>query len=314
MHRLLLLGLLLTGALPPRAEAWWFRRDTRRTELRQDAVKAEALYQLGLDELKRGLTSEAERILRRAEELKHTEAAYTLGYLYYTGEQGFRQDPEAAVALLKKAAEAGHPQARIGLFNAFVQGSGTPVDLAQAVQWLRQTAETDEAEAAWLMGLAALRGIGTEPDEKAAWRWFRAATRQEHPEAMYMLGICFIEGIGCRRDPQQALQWLRKAGEQGHADAQYHTSQLLLQHNTAEANREALDRLRQAAGAGHPEAMFALVELLARGALGIAQNHAESVDWLEKAVEAGHPPALELLRSIPHPAGATRSPDSPATP
>ncbi len=59
-----------------------------------------------------------------------------LGYLLYYG-LGGNADPDKAVVLLKRGAEAGHSEAQWHLGKAFEDGKGTARDYIQAYAWYR---------------------------------------------------------------------------------------------------------------------------------------------------------------------------------
>jgi hypothetical protein len=73
-----------------------------------------------------------------------TSAENNLGYLLYYG-LGGSAEPERAVALWRKAAYAGHPEAQWHLGNAYLEGSAVPQSNAEAYAWYRCSAVSAEA-------------------------------------------------------------------------------------------------------------------------------------------------------------------------
>src|SRR5471030_2379962 len=72
-------------------------------------------------------------------------ALNNLGYLLYYG-LGGPAEPERAVALLKRGAEAGHAEAQWHLGRAFEDGKGAEKDYAQAYAWYRCALESDKGD------------------------------------------------------------------------------------------------------------------------------------------------------------------------
>ena len=72
-------------------------------------------------------------------------ALNSLGYLLYYG-LGGPAEPERAVALLKRGAEAGHAEAQWHLGKAFEDGKGIEKDNAQAYAWYRCALESDKGD------------------------------------------------------------------------------------------------------------------------------------------------------------------------
>ena len=72
-------------------------------------------------------------------------ALNNLGYLLYYG-LGGPAEPERAVALLKRGAEAGHAEAQWHLGGAFEDGKGAAKDYAQAYAWYRCALESDAGD------------------------------------------------------------------------------------------------------------------------------------------------------------------------
>ena len=72
--------------------------------------------------------------LRALAEAGATEAQYSLGVKYRTGE-GVPQDAAEAVRWFRLAAEQGLASAQYNLGNMYRTGEGVPQDAAEAVRW-----------------------------------------------------------------------------------------------------------------------------------------------------------------------------------
>ncbi len=93
-------------------------------------------------------------------------------------------NPEEALALYKKAANAGDTTAMLRVAAAYAAGMGT----------------------------------GQDPTEAS--RWYAKAAQQGNPEGQYRLGIAFARGNGIGKDMQKARYWLEKAAGGGYPQAQ----------------------------------------------------------------------------------------------
>jgi len=72
-------------------------------------------------------------------------ALNSLGYLLYCG-LGGPAEPEKAVALWKRGAEAGHAEAQWHFGKAYEDGKGAEKDYAQAYAWYRCALESDKGD------------------------------------------------------------------------------------------------------------------------------------------------------------------------
>ena len=75
-----------------------------------------------------------------------TEAQYSIGVKYDTGE-GVPQDDAEAVIWYRRAAEQSHATAQYNLGVMYGAGEGVPQDDAEAVRWYRLAAEQGDASA-----------------------------------------------------------------------------------------------------------------------------------------------------------------------
>jgi TPR repeat protein len=137
---------------------------------------------------------------RRAAEAGHNEARRTLGYLYVEG-AGVAKDLTAAEALFRAAADAGDAIAahNLGVFLL----EEVPGDVAEAQRRLRVAAEGGVAEAA-----ARLGDVYSERDEDSdALHWYEVAAGLGHIESMFAAGEWYRDGIGTEIDLVRSVRW-----------------------------------------------------------------------------------------------------------
>ena len=137
------------------------------------------------------------------------DAEFRLAGKYYRGDS-VPQDQERALGLFRRAAEHG--------LGCFLYGQR---EYAGAEKWLRKAAEAGEPEAQEGLGQLYHNGQVVEQDYAAAAAWWLKAARQGSASAQYRLGIAYERGRGVAQDYQQARDWYTKAARQGYADAQY---------------------------------------------------------------------------------------------
>ncbi len=73
----------------------------------------------------------------------------------------------------------------------------TPKDVAQAVALFKRAAEAGSAPAQYNLGTLLLAGVGgLARDDKEAAKWFMRAALQEDPDSQFMLGLLYSIGRG----------------------------------------------------------------------------------------------------------------------
>lgn len=85
--------------------------------------------------------------LERASRQEHVKAMYALSLLYKDG-RGGPQKPTDAMILLKKAAQAGLPEAQFLLGLEYVLGEQVPLDIRAGYEWLKRAAAAGHPKAA----------------------------------------------------------------------------------------------------------------------------------------------------------------------
>lgn len=108
-------------------------------------------------------------------------------------------------------AEAGDPDAQLGLASLYDLGQGVTRDPVTAYNWYRRAADAGLAAAEFNVAVMLDTGDGVPRDLAEAARWYsRAATRGNH-RAQYNLGQLYATGSGVPRDLDLAAAWFAAA-------------------------------------------------------------------------------------------------------
>lgn len=173
--------------------------------------------------------------------------------------------------------------------------------LEEGVAWLRRAADAGHSEARALLGLAHLTGRGVARSAPDAVRMLRPAAENDYPKAAGLLGLALITAEEVR-NTEEGLRWTRKAAEQGDALAQSLLGELYLFGRGGLEKREAEGAAwyRKAAEQGDAQAQANLARLLAEG-VGVKQNALLARFWLELAAAQGHAEARKSLEGMKQP-------------
>ncbi len=178
----LLLALLLTIALPARAQITIADEDTELPDYTDYYAAVEAMeagdYATALTEFTRAAEEEGLHL-----------AQYNLGVMYYTG-QGVEQSYETAFHWLSQAADQGHLNSMFNLATMYYNGQGMNSALMQV----------------WPLSL-----ISRRQNLQQAAIWYQEAAEYEHAGAQYNLATMYEAGEGVTQDLTWAYLWARLA-------------------------------------------------------------------------------------------------------
>jgi hypothetical protein len=168
-----------------------------------------------------------------------------------------KDDPARAAALLREAADSGHPAAAELLGRACLEAN--PPQAACAYERLTGAAAAGRPSAQSVLAWMYAQGVGGKADPARAARLYLQAARAGDATAQNNAGELYETGRGVKPDPKLALDWYRKAAEAGFAPAQFNLGRLY------------------AAGTGTP------------------LDFVEARKWLEKAERGGIAAARQLM-------------------
>ena len=123
-------------------------------------------------------------------------------------------------------------------------GTGVAHDPAKAFMWISKAAPGDFV-AKFQLAILYLEGIGTPVDLAAARSWLARAGHAGHQRAQLLLGILLRDGIGGAPNKYAASQWLEKAsyGDKQVAATAQQLHRELERKIQADASRSDLDAL-----------------------------------------------------------------------
>jgi localization factor PodJL len=123
------------------------------------------------------------------------------------------------VALMRRAAEQGVPDA-MRRYGAMLQrGQGVTADPAAARQWMVRAAEAGNVLAMFEAGGLFIAAEDTPENQAAAARWFQEAALHGNRDSQFNIALLFQEGFGVPQSPADAYAWLRIAAGAGDEDA-----------------------------------------------------------------------------------------------
>ncbi len=166
-------------------------------------------------------------------------------------------------------------------------------DPARAAALLREAADAGHPVAAELLGRACLEA--RPPQAECAWERLTVAAASGRPSAQSALAWMYTQGVGGKLDPARAARLYLQAARAGDATAQNNAGELYETGRGVPPDpKQALEWYRKAAEAGFAPAQFNLGRLYAAGT-GVPRDFTEARNWLEKAERGGIPAARQLM-------------------
>jgi TPR repeat protein len=160
-------------------------------------------------------------------------------------------------------------------------------DVVQAMALLKKAADAGHAPSQAL--LAYILDKAEFNDEAVA--YYRKAAEQGNADGEYGLGTMYAAGTGIKRDPAEARKWIVRAAEKGNAAAINSLAQAYIKgelgiDETARNGVEALRWVRRAADAGYLPALEHLASAYRTGTYGLAVDlkQAEALDAKVRAM------------------------------
>ena len=213
------------------------------------------------------------------------EAQRQLALKYLEGD-GVAVDIEAAIRLLRSAAELGHAPAQCDLGELYHDGVLVPENYSEATKWYRLAVEQNYAKAMVL--LSSLTGETEDNDLPVTVELLTKAANLGYAPAQYRLGVLTELGVHRSYDFEAAAILFRLAADQGHSGAQYHLGMLFFTLSDVETNMsddvEAVVLFRKAAANRHAYAAFRLSQAYAHG-LGVEQDAELASKWQNRFEE-----------------------------
>jgi uncharacterized protein len=207
-----------------------------------------------------------------------------------------------------KLAQAGDPDAKMALAEAYEQGQNTAIDLVKAAKWYREAALTGNVEAQFRLAKLVSKGApGLNADKATAIKLLQTAAKLGHAPSENLLGLMLQNGDGIAKDEKAAVGWYRKAADQNLATAETNLGIMYLKGLGTERNLdEAFKLFDRAAKEGDGWAMNNLGGMYEMG-WGTSKNLDKAKEYYNQAVAKGITMATQNLARLNTPAGATGS-------
>jgi TPR repeat protein len=223
---------------------------------------------------------------------------------------GFVQDVEWGLELLREAADAGDPDALKWWMedpaHPLLPGGGPRQDLAEGRKWLIRAGATGDANSRQVLAERILEGKGFARDLAEGRRRLIEAAEAGSPKAMSDLAMRILTAQGFDRDVREGRRWLTKAAQAGYPPAMGELAQRIFNpqgeelfermsaegsawySKAQEVHLRGFDRV-QNAGASHRLGEQIL------GGDGIGRDVDKGMQWVLQQAEAGVPSVMCVL-------------------
>lgn len=166
-------------------------------------------------------------LLNKAIVMESSDAAYTLGMLYYQNEIGFPMNNHKAFELFEKGAESGNEKCYGGLSDCYLRGNGTQEDEDKAFKYAMMAAKAGNPIGMVNAAICYEDGIGTNQDPYAACHWYKEYLNiePEDDNAMLRIALCLADPYGrfgihvSGEMLNEAFYYAGKAVEKGNVEA-----------------------------------------------------------------------------------------------
>lgn len=190
-------------------------------------------------------------------------------------------------------ANAGNPTALAILGLRALDGTGQPVNMADAIKFLTQAAEKGQAVAQYRLGTLYERGQGVTADPAKAAHWYELSANQGNRKAMHNLAVSYASGAAGKRNMAEAARWFAKAAALGLSDSEFNLA--VLYERGDGVQQSLLDAFKWysiAAAAGDAESKQRM------GVLGTQLNDADRAA-ASKSAAAFHAVPLNRSANVP---------------
>ena len=127
-----------------------------------------------------------------------------------------QSEMDKAVALLREAADQGHPEAQGACGDIYNQGHGVATDDHLAFVYHEKAAQQGNVVCQYNIGLNYRDGLGCDQNYERAAEWFEKAACGGDAGAMTNLGALHYEGKGVRQSYERAIELFKQGAAHGH--------------------------------------------------------------------------------------------------
>ncbi len=175
---------------------------------------------VGINAFAKTTPEEFKQLLKLAE-TGDSVAQYKVGWCYYGGDGGVKEDEKKGFEWHLKSAESGYAKAQYEVGDWYRFGRGVKEDLNKAFEWYMKSAEQSYPAAQCNVGDCYDDGIGVEQNLDKAFEWYLKSAELGYSRAQVSVGNYYRDGIVVEKDLNKAFEWYMKAAEQGHPFAQF---------------------------------------------------------------------------------------------
>jgi TPR repeat protein len=260
----------------------WYRKAAEGGDLAA-AFNLAQLYRLGQGAEKN--FAAAEKWFRVAAREGDGEALRELGLLLLreAGDGGSAEGME----FLRRAATGGDTAAQYHLAQWLVDD-----DPRAAAEWLRKAA-VDDVRAQSALGMMLVEGDEIEQNVEEGMTFLRKAAKAGHVDSQMLLGVAYREGVIVPRDLEKSELWFSRAIEQDHGRAMVMLGRMLLEDESEESDRRAVELFRRASMIDPVAAL--MLGFCYEDGRGVAIDREEGRSWIDAAKNADDPLVEKLL-------------------
>jgi TPR repeat protein len=252
------------------------------------AERSRAYYLRGYSYYASGLPVSASKDYARALEFNPDNGAALvgLGGIYHRGE-GVDEDPELAFAFFDRAASVGHPEGRLFVGYALLEGRGIEQNIPEARVRLQSAADEGDATAMLYLGRSYRPDFAEDSDPAVARQWYERAVEAGSVEAQVALGYMYYKGELGEPDVDEAVRLFEAASAEGSSTADVALGHMYLVGEGVPTD-PALARtlLERAAQAGNLAGSLSLGHIFEAG-IGVDPDLTTAEQWYLKGAEAG---------------------------
>jgi TPR repeat protein len=205
--------------------------------------------------------------------------------VYLQGLAAKPHDPNEAISLFKKAADAGVHEAMTEVGLAYFNGQGAPKDLSEAERWFQKASDYGDSAGTLLLGEAYLSGKGVKQDYAKALKFIQDAADHRSGDARNLLGKLYLYGrAGLVANKATAVEYFRQAKDLKCPEAFYNLGMIVYSAKGPLATpARAAGLFEGGAKLGHSLSMFYYARCLDEGS-GVPMSKADAQMWYLKAI------------------------------
>lgn len=240
------------------------------------------------------LLSKSIACLTKATEANYTEAYGLLGLIYWDLGQYDKVKKWIPLALEYCKEEQEKPNLYRMLGESCFRLDNSD---SAAYAYVKKAADAGNPDAQYLLSLFYSKGYcGVEQSDSKSFDWCKAAAENHEPNAQCTLGSLYREGIGgAPKSLRTAVEWYQKAIAQGIVEAKVG---LAYCYEELYKYQEAFDLMKEAADEDIPEAQYCMGQIYETGMLNVRKNKQKAIEWYKKAADNGNDDAFAKLLEL----------------